>query len=347
MGLLSSFSRVPSVFISIAGAVFSFFLMLTGVVSMADENSSSDLLRVNIYYENDVLYLTDYGYSNGLKLALLYEVEPEGRFWFKLPFIDDASKKHYMSFSVSQLVFTPRDIEYTFSDESDRPYAGILYGSYALHQSDEKELDSLELQMGVVGPSSYGSDVQNFVHGLIGSPHVEGWDCQLQDEFIFLLAYQHRWRSIIEKNDDTTLEMIPYGGGAVGNMAVYANAGLMFRYGWNVPEDFGTTSIQGAEETGIPALGKNEKVELKNRWSSFFQLYVEGVGVAHNITLDGNSFSDEPSVEKEPFIGKFGFSYTVRYGHYHFSLANINKTKVFKSQHGGYGYGSVVFSYIF
>jgi hypothetical protein len=71
------------------------------------------------------------------------------------------------------------------------------------------------------------------------------------------------------------------------------------------------------------------------------------VGVAHNITLDGNSFSDEPSVEKEPFIGKFGFSYTVRYGHYHFSLANINRTKVFKSQHGGYGYGSVVFSYIF
>jgi len=323
------------------------FLVLAGVVLFADDNSSVDLLRVNIYYENDVLYLTDYGYTNGLKLALLYEVEPKERFWFKLPFIDDASKKHYMSFSVNQLVFTPRDIEYTFADESDRPYAGMLYGSYALHQSDESSLDSLELQLGVVGPSSYGSEVQNFVHGLIGSPHVSGWDCQLQDEFIFLLAYQRRMRNVIRKKDDTSLELIPYGGGAVGNMAVYANAGLMLRYGWNVPDDFGTTSIEGAEETGVPAVKKNIEAGSVNGWSSYFQFYLEGVGVAHNITLDGNSFSDEPSVSKEPFIGKFGFSYTVQYGHYHFSLANINRTKIFKSQHGGYGYGSVVFSYIF
>ena len=95
---LSNFNKTAVELTRFCRYSLSLFVVLTGVTFAADDSASAELLRVNVYYENDVLYLTDYGYTNGLKLALLYEVESEGRFWFKLPFIDDASKNHYMKF---------------------------------------------------------------------------------------------------------------------------------------------------------------------------------------------------------------------------------------------------------
>lgn len=98
-----------------------------------------------------------------------------------LPFFSPGSRRRY-GLSARQSIFTPEDKRRSDFIVDDRPYAGWLYGGLALLADTGKELDTFELNIGVVGPSSGGEWVQDNVHRTIGSTKAAGWDNQLEDE---------------------------------------------------------------------------------------------------------------------------------------------------------------------
>jgi lipid A 3-O-deacylase len=73
----------------------------------------------------------------------------------KLPFVNEPGFQHAVSFSIGQNIYTPEDLERSDLIQDDRPYAVITYLAIGLHSKNSHRMDSLELDLGIVGPYSY------------------------------------------------------------------------------------------------------------------------------------------------------------------------------------------------
>jgi hypothetical protein len=83
------------------------------------------------------------------------------------------------------------------------------------------------VDVGIVGRHSYAEDVQEQVHQWIGNLEPEGWANQLKDEPALEITYERKWKWLkAEIGSDWGYDLIPHAGGSVGNVAIYANAGV-------------------------------------------------------------------------------------------------------------------------
>lgn len=126
---------------------------------------------------------------------------------------------------------------------------------------------------------------------------------QLEEEVAFTLAYERTWRfAIYERRSGSGWEFPPHAGIAVGTVRTFANIGAEFRAGLNLPDDFGTPSIGPSATTSTPVDGQMAADRAWFDLGAYLFLRVDGRAVARNIFLDGNTFSDSPSVDKYPFV---------------------------------------------
>ena len=153
----------------------------------------------NFLWENDAIAGTDHHYTNGVELSYL-SIEDHLWDWFRngsnlLPGVsnDDHTR---VGLTLGQSIFTPDDTDATQPLPDQRPYAGWLYLGVAVVANQGNQLDTWALNLGIVGPSAHGEQVQNGFHDWISSAHANGWDNQLSDTPGYQLLYEHRWRNI-------------------------------------------------------------------------------------------------------------------------------------------------------
>jgi len=312
-------------------------------------NAASDdwhFERVNLYFENDIFANTDSEYTDGSRLSTLLYRPAGAQEWLKIPFTDATSRAHFISFSITQEMFTPSDLNESELIVDDRPYAGWLYFEMGLHQSSPHHLDSLSLQIGMVGPASGMEQLQRFVHENSGSDVAQGWDNQLNNELGIQLNYQHKWRYVPETLWGVESSVVPYLGGEFGNIAIKANAGILLRFGWNVPEDFGSSTIDEGGENGIPVRTKC-LVDTPKPWSFNFYLAGGATLVARDIFLDGNTFSSSHSVNKEWLKGYGAFGLSGRYKSFNIDYIKTYHTKQYEGGTSSHSIGSIIVSYLF
>ncbi len=105
-------------------------------------------------------------------------------------------------------------------------------------------LDHIELNLGVIGPSSMADTVQRCIHEMVHSKNPDGWDDQLGDEpaadFMWVRKYRHK-NGLLAPTDLT--DVITDFGFTAGSLHRHAEAGIMFRYGGKLPKDFGPGSL--------------------------------------------------------------------------------------------------------
>ncbi len=321
-------------------------LLILVIRLFADDGASWQYERFNFYFENDVFGNTDSAYSDGSRLSLLmYRVDGDKE-WLNIPFTEGLERSHFISFSLTQQMFTPKDLDQSTLIEDDRPYAGWLYGEIGLHQSSQVHLDSLSLQVGVVGPASGMEQLQEFVHKNIGSDIAQGWDNQIKNELGIELNYQHKWRFVPKAILGVESSVIPYVGGEFGNIAIKANSGMLVRFGWNVPQDFGSSTIDEGGENGIP-VRRDCLVKTARPWSFNFYLAGGVTAVARDLFLDGNTFQESHSVDKNSIkaYGSFGFS--GRYKNFNFDYIRTYHTRQFEQGTSHHSIGSIIVSYLF
>ena len=143
--------------------------------------------------------------------------------------------------SFGQNLYTPQDKYINPPNPRDRPYAAHLYTSLTLDRTTATAQTIAELQLGVVGPSALGEEVQNNYHRLIRVRRLDGWDSQLRDEPTANLLVERRWR--IPTGTGTVLgldtELLPSAVATLGNVAVYAGVGGTARIGQGLDADWG------------------------------------------------------------------------------------------------------------
>lgn len=326
--------------------ILTIFLYSTFVYAQESKDNNWTLDRFNYYFENDIYTKTDDGYSAGARLSLLYFIGNQDYSLYNLLFLDDNMTDSYFSISLTNQIFTPTDTTSTFLQVDDRPYAGWTYIDVGIHKSSKKILRSLSLKVGIIGPDSGAEEIQNGIHKLVGSDEVEGWNHQLNNELGVNLKYIQK--CILASNFEKTLDwsIIPFFSAELGNVAINASAGLNTRFGYNIPQDFGVSSIDIGGEPGIPIYEQYRNAKLQN-WSFSFNLMASTSVVGHDIFLDGNTFTSSHSVEKEQYIYYGGFGFTIRYKSFVFDFLEVHNSKKFKKETKGHGVGTMVFSWLY
>ncbi|RJQ67551.1 MAG: lipid A deacylase LpxR family protein [Desulfobacteraceae bacterium] len=312
---------------------------------------------ITLYWENDVFARTDRDYTNGLRLTwsrpLRFAGEPLAPHSLlnyplirRLPFVKDTRANLGYSVSLGQSIYTPRDTEREDLISDDRPYAGYLYVGLGFHAFRSARLTLLELDIGVVGPWALGEQMQNTAHRLVGSDIAEGWDNQLKNEPAIELVYETKWRLWEqEAANGFGLGLIPHIGGRLGNVSIDADAGAEFRFGWNLPDNFGSCPIRSSCDSNhladlTPGFGKN-------RSALGIHLFVglQGYIVVRDIFLDGNTFRSGHSVDKKPLVAEATTGIALHYKRFRIIYSYVWRSKQFDQQEDAQVFGSFSVSF--
>ncbi|CAM2972862.1 lipid A deacylase LpxR family protein [Vibrio rarus] len=262
--------------------IASIFVASTPVMSYA-ETSRSFFFGI----DNDSIVTTDKDYTNGLFFVYSSELSISNNDFFdSLPgsyFSADASGtiRHKYSIELGQKMWTPEDIENPDPIANERPYAGLLYVSSTLYSISPSAVNTYNLMLGTVGPNAYAEETQKYVHSIIKSEDPQGWHNQIDNQFIFNLAYnrtQKWWQSPVSGN--TTHEFTTPSRVMLGNYRSEVATGVMWRWGSQLQQSFASAKISN-ESTIDPSL----IMQTTTAWYLFAG--VEGRVRFNDITIDG------------------------------------------------------------
>ena len=313
-------------------------------VAHAQEGSSS-FIRV----DNDVFTGTDHEYTNGVELgstSATVESIDDAQFAPSFAWANRTLRwlqpkgfeQNNVTWTMGQLMFTPEDSSLETPDPNDRPYAGLLFAGLTYNGRDAHSLRSTTLEVGIVGPSALARQTQNAVHRATGVDRFLGWDHQLNDEPVFRILHERFRRWDIQparRYGDVTLHY----GGSVGNLATFANAGAELRIGRSLPDNFGSA----------PTLPYGQDV-APTRWATSPSrpsihgfIAVDARAVLHDITLDGNTWRDSASVEREPYVAELTFGVALNWREWQATLGTVYRTKEYETQERESSFGTLTF----
>jgi hypothetical protein len=243
---------------------------------------------------------------------------------------------------LGQNIYTPQNLLTSAPIKNDRPYAGWLYTG-PIFQRREKisdhfaVMENFEINLGVVGPASLAEEAQKTVHRWLFPDDIpQGWGNQLKNEPGLVLKYERQWRWSPADATARYFDVLPHIGGDLGNVFTLATGGLSMRAGWNLPDNFGEQIIDSPATTSSPFMADSRF------FSAYFFGGVDGRAVAHDITLDGNSFRDGPSVEKYPLVADLSWGFAIQVSsHLEVAYVHIDRTKEFHGQDGNDIFGSL------
>ncbi len=330
--------------------------------SLAGDEEARRSDTLTLYLENDVFGFdnNDRYYTHGTKISWISRDISDyrdivnapswmHRFIDRIPFINDPERQQSVSISLGQNIYTPADKERSDLILDDRPYAGITYLGLGLHSKNKHQMDTLEFDLGIVGRHSYAEDCQKEVHSRIGSGDPKGWDNQLHDEPVLNIYFERKWKALQTGNSEGIgFDCIPHMGIALGNAYTGINMGGQVRFGWNIPNDFGTYLIRPGSDSSAPVDDADPRFFRPfRRFGIHLFFAVSGNAAARNIFLDGNTFRDSHSVSKKPFVADLIGGIGMIIHRFKITYSYVHRTKEFETQRDEQNFGAISMSITF
>lgn len=306
--------------------------------------SQAERGTLSLKIENDLVNGTDRDYTHGSQLTWLSR-EIQGEHWARrlieaVPLLTYGDRLRY-SFSLGQSIYTPQDTTTRSRLRDDRPYSAWLYLGMAAvaYDRDYQLLQSLSLDVGVVGPPALGRQAQNTAHKIIGAPKAYGWDNQLKTEPGVLLTYERKWRQFHYRpwQDRFGIDFLPHVGVALGNIGTYAAAGGAARLGFDLEEDFGPPRIRPSPP--------GSTFFKTGGLSGYLFLGLEGRAVARDIFLDGNTFGGGHSVSRRLLVGEVQGGVAVSWNNLRLAYTQVYRTPQIRNRDEGDQFGALTLSW--
>jgi lipid A 3-O-deacylase len=311
-------------------------VILTGLFCVLVSGITSGQETFTLYMENDgtivkPLYRTDRHYTNGTKIAFTHQPND-------VDFLKDYSRWNgfgqndgevstALGYFFGQNMYTPDHVDDPAKRaKHDMVFAGWMYGGIFAQRAADNQMEHLELNLGMIGPAASGSAIQSFVHHLIGVKEPQGWNSQLDNEFHTDLTWLRKQR-VAERyfarteNFDSHLEY----GATVGTLHRNANLGIIFRYGVNLPNDFGPGRLEAPASACIEKPAEVQTAYLFAR--------VGGKLVQYDRFLSG--------LTTEPAVGLFQVGGVYRYKSFEASYSQTFLTREYREQGSTDSYGAI------
>lgn len=251
-----------------------------------------------------------------------------------------AGTSRNMVITAGQLMFTPQDRTRTDVIRNDRPYAAWLYLGLGYNARNDRYMDSVEVNLGVVGPAALGQQSQNLIHDMRGIARFNGWNNQLKNELGIQLVAERKKRWGHEPGSDGFDAIVHYGT-SLGNVRTYLNTGFTLRAG-RIPDDFGTSPIRPGGDSNAPTEDNFSHHFSQGGLHAFVSL--DARLVARDIFLDGNTFADSPRIEKRRYVGDVASGIVWQWPGGKLAYARYVRSKEFSAQAHSHGYGSITLS---
>jgi lipid A 3-O-deacylase len=294
---------------------------------------------------------TDRNFTNGLRLNWMsdrIECPPPAlsALAARMPMFD-ASGRTRVGFALGQSFYTPEDTSRRDLVRTDRPYSGWTYVAAALTSdlgegANRGRLDTIELQLGIVGPQSYAEQTQKEWHKLIGAKPPLGWNNQLRNEPGVALFYERKWRRQeipFEAPGGWAVDLTPHVGASLGNVFTYVAGGATFRIGNDLSVDYGPPRIR-------PGLAGSMHIDPPADGLAYYAFFgFEGRAVARDITLDGNSFARSHSVDRRPLVGDLQMGLALLVGPARGTFTYVMRTREFEGQRNPDRFGALSLSW--
>jgi len=283
----------------------------------------------NIDLENDMWGNGDDGhYTHGTEISRRAANPPDWlkKFAGRLP-CGPCRNPSAVGYEFGQSIYTPNDTSRSSLIAADRPYAGWLYlGARLLKETQTPNgarTDTIGLQLGMIGPAAFADRTQVRIHEHRKLSMPRGWQHQLRNEAGFVLHYRRSWDEAPQQGFG--FGATPYVMGTLGNVQTHLAGGVTFRAGFN--------------------LGKGETSRRRSTPSWHVFLGMEGRGVARNILLDGNTWTESHRVEKRPVVGELQAGVSFTGAGLEIKITQTIRSREFYGQLEPDRYGSVSFTY--
>ena len=264
------------------------------VPAVAQRDSVTHMVRIS--EDDDFINIwgngTDNAYTNGTRIDYFYKPDHRSHSvldkW--MPSAGDSSTNIY-GWGLTQLMYTPDDINSSAYQPNDYPWSGSLFltHSRASYNPIKHYLLQTEVVAGIIGPASCAGAIQAGFHRMIHYQQPKGWRHQFRNDALLnlnltlekqLLALPsgtagHPW---LEFNAGTHLS-----GGTMNNAA---SLYTLMRIGRMTPYFDGLLSQYSG-----PSKAQNSH---KGQWQLYFTIRPQVTAVATNALLEGGVFSKKP-----------------------------------------------------
>jgi lipid A 3-O-deacylase len=233
----------------------------------------------NLVFENDILDNTDRYYTNGIRIDVispLLRAFPLS--YLMIPYW--GAGVNYYGITIVQNLYTPSTTKIGGILYGDRPYAAYLYlGSFKISNDPAKKFrQTTELDIGVIGPYSFGGFVQKSFHASVPTNSEPlGWLYQIQNDLVLNYQLSYEKAIVSERNIDLNIS----GKSAIGTLYTNFGGGMMVRSGILNPY---------FANLGISRTHLNHQNNLRNTQIYFF-LTTEGKVIGYDATLQGGMFN--------------------------------------------------------
>jgi len=238
---------------------------------------SDRILKIN--FDNDILDYTDRFYTNGIRIdytAPVFQKNPLSK--LMIPYWAPAT--NYYGISLVQNMYTPSTTKTGGIMFGDRPYAAYLFfGSFKITNDPlHRFRQTGEIDLGVIGPYSFGDWVQTAFHKTVPSNNEPlGWEYQVQNDVI--LNYHLSFEKGIVAHKVVDLNLIS--GSSLGTLYTNLTGGFQFRTGWLNPY---------FANLGVARKPRLERLHLR-KTQFFFFLKGTAKLVGYDATLQGGLFN--------------------------------------------------------
>jgi lipid A 3-O-deacylase len=256
--------------------------------------------RWYLQVDNDVVFGTDRWYTSGVRIARV-----------------DTRGDHEIEWGILQEIYTP-EAKHFAPGTVDRAPAARLLLSLARHDAMPACLQTLEVAVGVRGPSAQGRRATEFVHRLVPAPEVD-WSREDSDRLDAQVAAVRSQRSG---------DAVVHYGAVAGTERTFAHAGAEMQFGKRI-----ATGLLRFAPTPPPAAGPAG-------WGAFAGLGARAV--ARDRLLERGYDPDAPAPDRERVVGRLaaGVGTVQRWGSAILSLALDSRE--FAGQRVPQAFGSLV-----
>jgi lipid A 3-O-deacylase len=159
------------------------------VPALAQRDSVTHMLLIS--EDDDFINIwgngTDNAYTNGTGIYYFYKPSQPSRFFLDkwMPAAGDSSTNIY-GWGLTQLMYTPDDINSSAYQPNDYPWSGGLYASHTRYSYDaQRHYDfQTELVLGVMGPAALDREFQSLAHHMINYLQPTGWGRQYSNDLL-------------------------------------------------------------------------------------------------------------------------------------------------------------------
>ena len=284
--------------------------------------SRETFLRIG--FDNDILNYTDRFYTNGIRFDFISPVIQQ----FPLSKVMVPYWKsgiNYYGISLVQNMYTPSTTKVDGILYGDRPYAAYLYfGTFKITNDPLNRFrQTSELDIGVIGPYSFGEYIQKSFHNEVPTNSVPlGWEYQIKNDLVLNYHYSVEKGILQKENIDFSVN----GTGALGSLYINLSGGFLMRTG--IMNPYFTNLGQSKKRI-------NKENGLKNTQILFF-VTSQGKFVGYDATLQGGFFNKTsvyniPGSSISRFIYQGSAGITFVYGGFRFDIEQFLLSPEFKN----------------